>query len=65
MRRYLKLRQTSRRLYEVEDLSPGESVTLREIPAGTKLTVRKRLGSRSLWRHALVAARIIDCGGSL
>jgi hypothetical protein len=64
-RRYLKLlRETSMRLYEVEDLSPGESVTLREIPAGTKVTVRERLGSRSLWRHALVAARIISRGPS-
>ncbi len=57
-RRYLKfVRESSMRLYEVEDLLPGESITFREIPAGTKVTVRERQGSRSLWRHALVAAR--------
>ena len=64
-RRYLRLlRETSMRLYEVEDLSPGQSLTLREIPDGMKVTVRERLGSRSLWRHALIAARIISRGPS-
>ena len=51
-------------MYEVEGLSPGESITLREIPAGTKVTVRERLGSRALWRHAVVAACIISRGPS-
>jgi hypothetical protein len=64
-RRYLRLlRDTVMRLYQVEDLSPGESVTLREIPVGTTVTVHERLGSRSMNRHALVAARIIARGPS-
>ena len=62
-RRYLRLlRETALRLYEVEDMSPGVSVTLVELTAGTRLKVREHLGSRSLWRHALLAARIISEG---
>jgi hypothetical protein len=64
-RRYLRLlRETALRLYEVEDVSPGVSVTLVELPAGTRVKVHERLGSRSLWRHALLAARIIGEGPS-
>ncbi len=63
--RYLKLlRETALRLYEVVELLPGESVTLRDVLGGTKVTVRERLGSRSLTRHALVAARVIARGPS-
>jgi hypothetical protein len=63
--RYFKiLRETALRLYEVVDLLPGESVILREVLGGTKVTVSERLGSRSLTRHALVAARVIARGPS-
>jgi len=63
--RYLELlRETALRLYEVIDLSPGESVTFRDILGGTKVTVCDRLGSRSLSRHSLVAARVIARGPS-
>jgi len=64
-RRYLRrLRETALRLYEVDDMSPGVSVTLVELPAGTRVKVHERLGSRSSWRHALLAARIISEGPS-
>lgn len=64
-RRYLDLaRETAMRLYEVEDATPGTSVTLRDVAAGTRLAVHERLGSRSMDRHALVAARIIARGAS-
>jgi len=62
---YLRLlSETGLRLYEVEDMSPGVSVTLVELPSGTRVKVHERLGSRSLWRHALLAARIISEGPS-
>lgn len=58
-RRYIDaLRQTAVRLYEVEVLTPGISVTLRDVLTGTRTTVSERLGSRSLSTHDLVAARI-------
>jgi hypothetical protein len=64
-RRYLRLiRDSALRLYEVEDFSPGESITLVELPSGGRVTVHERTGSRSLWRHALLAARIIGEGPS-
>jgi len=65
MRGYLLLlRETALRLYEVADLSPGESLTLRDVIGGARITVRERRGSRSLNRHALVAARVIPRGPS-
>jgi len=64
-RRYLELaRETSLRLYEVEDAAPGTSVTLRDVAAGTRLVVHERLGSRTMDRHALVAARVMPRGAS-
>lgn len=59
-----RMRDTAMRLYEVEDLVPGESVSLRDVAAGTQLTVHERLGSRSFCRHDLLAARIIRAGAS-
>ena len=38
--------QTVMRLYEVEDLSPGISLTLKEVLSEMKVTVHERLGSR-------------------
>ncbi|MGD9065568.1 MAG: SEC-C metal-binding domain-containing protein [Desulfobacterales bacterium] len=62
---YLKLlRDTALRLYEVVDVLPGKSLTLRDVHSGAKVTVLERLGSRSLTRHALVAARVIARGPS-
>ena len=58
------LRETVMRLYEVVDLSPGESVTLRDVLDDTSVTVRERKGSRSMLIHSLIAARIIACGAS-
>jgi hypothetical protein len=58
------LRGSTLRLYEIEDLSPGKSLSLREVDSGTRVTVREVLGSRSLWRHALVAARVVGPGPS-
>ena len=52
------------RLYEVEDLSPGISVTLKDVLAETRVTVHERLGSRSMSRHSLVAARVNGRGAS-
>ena len=62
---YLKLlRETALRLYEVVDLLPGQALTLREVLSGAEVTVRERLGSRSLPKYALVAARVIARGPS-
>ena len=58
------LRDTAMHLYEVADLSPGVSVTLRDVLDNRRITVREKQGSRSLWKHALVAARVIARGPS-
>ena len=65
IRQYLeRLRETAMRLYEVVDVSPGESVTLRDVISGPTITVREQLGSRSFSRHMLLAARVIPQGPS-
>jgi hypothetical protein len=58
------VRETAMRLYEVENLSPGISVTLKEVLSETRVTVHERLGSRSMSRHSLIAARVTDRGAS-
>ncbi len=64
-RHYLRLmRETAVRLYEVVDVSPGESVTLVELASGAQAQVREKTASRSLVRGALLAARIIERGAS-
>jgi len=64
-RRFLKLlSNTAVRLYEVADLSPGQSVTLRDVLDSTEVTVHERLGSRSMHRHMLIAARVMERGSS-
>ncbi len=64
-RQYLRLMaETTVRLYEVMDVSPGESVTLVELPSGARTQVREKNASRSLCRGALLAARIIERGAS-
>ncbi len=63
--RYLEmLRASSMRLYEIADSSPGESLTLRDLIEGDRITVHERLGSRSLHRHEWVAARVVAVGAS-
>jgi hypothetical protein len=52
------------RLYEVVDLVPGVSVTLRNVLDDTRVTVHERQGSRSMRRGILIAARIIPRGQS-
>ena len=56
----LTLRDSSMRLYEIEDALPGESLTLRDVIEGGRVTVRERLGSKSLNRHDWIAARVIS-----
>jgi len=64
-RRYLHLlRQTTLRFYEVADAVPGVSLTLRDVATRASVEVRERLGSRSIPRHTLLAARIIALGPS-
>lgn len=64
-RSYLEhLRETAMRLYEVKDLTPGVSVTLRDILDDTTLTIHERQGSRSMLKYSVIAARIIACGAS-
>lgn len=62
---YLRsLRASSMRLYEIEDSRPGESLTLRDIIEGDRVTVQERLGSRSLNRFDWIAARVVAMGAS-
>jgi hypothetical protein len=64
-RQYLRLlRDATMRPYEVVDLSPGESVVLRELPNGPQIKVHERTGSRSFNRHDLLIARLILKGAS-
>ncbi|WP_419664257.1 hypothetical protein [Desulfosarcina variabilis] len=64
-RLYLELlRNTALRLYEIVDLSPGESVTLRDVIDNHRTTVHEQQGSRSMHKYALIAARIIAFGPS-
>ncbi len=59
-----QLGDTALRLYEVVDLSPGVSLTLRDVERGSRRTVHERLGSRAIPRATLLAARVIDPGAS-
>lgn len=64
-RRYLDLlRNTAMRLYEVVDLAPGKSVTLRDVMDDTRVTVHEQKGSRTMTRYMLLAARLIPVGPS-
>jgi hypothetical protein len=60
----LAMRRSSMRLYEVIDKVPGTSMTLRDLLAGTVVTVNERTASRSLARHECLAARVIARGTS-
>ena len=62
---YLRaLRASAMRLYEIEDLRPGESLTLRDVLEGARITVQERMGSRSLDRFECLAARVVQPGAS-
>jgi hypothetical protein len=58
------LRRSSMRLYEIVDLSPGVSVTLRDVVEKTEVTVHEQTGSRTLQRHEWLAARVVSSGSS-
>ncbi len=64
-RRFLELiRGTCVRLYEVTDVHPGVSLTLRDVVGGGEVTVSEERGSRQLRRSDLLAARVISPGAS-
>ena len=58
------LKGTSMRFYDVEDLVPGVSITLRDAIGGSRITVSERTASRTLTRHSCLAARITPRGAS-
>jgi hypothetical protein len=58
------LRKSSTRLYEVVDVVPGTSLTLRDAVEGGTVTVSERQGSRTIGRHMYVAARVVPRGPS-
>jgi hypothetical protein len=58
------LRASSMRLYEIEGSRPGESLNLRDIVEGDRVTVQERLGSKSLDRFDWIAARVLAAGAS-
>ncbi len=64
-RAYLRtLAGTAMHIYEVVDALPGVSLTLRDVLEGDQVTVRERLGSRTLNRFDWIAARIVPRGAS-
>jgi hypothetical protein len=64
-RRFLELaRETCMRLYEVADVRPGTSISLRDVFDEAVVTVHEEEGSRHLGRADLLAARVISCGVS-
>ena len=64
-RRYLEaLRDSHVSLYEIVDIDPGRSVTVRDlILGGEAVTVDERAGSKSLARWDRLAARIVTVNG--
>jgi len=58
------LRASSMRLHEIVDVSPGVSVTLRDVLEKTEVTVHERSGSRTMERHEWLAARVVPRGVS-
>jgi hypothetical protein len=59
-----RMRDTAVRLFDVEDLVPGVSVTLRALAGGSRVTVTERTASRTMTRHMCVAVRVNQCGAS-
>ncbi len=58
------LKASSVRLYEVEDLVPGDSLMLRDLIEGDLVTVQEKLGSRGLHRFDWIATRVVSPGAS-
>jgi len=58
------MRRTTMRLYEVTDIVPGSSITLRDLVEGDVVTVAERTASRTLSRGDCFAARVIARGCS-
>lgn len=64
-RAYLRiLKSSSMRLYEVEDLVPGDSLTLKDLLEGERVTVQEKAGSRGLHRFDWIATRVVASGAS-
>ncbi len=59
-----RMRESCMRLYEIVDVRPGTSVTLRDLLGGTRVTVRERTMSRTTRRGKTIAARLIRVGSS-
>ena len=66
-RRYLEaLRDSVVSLYEIVDIDPGRSVTVRDlILGGDAVTVNEKLGSQSAARWDRLAARIVTVNGRM
>lgn len=58
------LRTSAMHLWEVADLVPGISLTLKDVLEGGTVTVRERSASRVLPRHEWIAARVVPRGAS-
>lgn len=58
------LRATTMHLYEVIDLVPGMSVTLRDVIEGEQITVHEKSGSRTMGRFEWYAVRVCPRGAS-
>lgn len=58
------MKASTMRLYEIEDLRPGESLDLRDVVENTRVTVQERAGSRGLHRFDWIATRVVTVGAS-
>ena len=59
-----QMKQAALCFWEVVDLSPGRTLTLRDLASHREVTVREITGSRSLHRRDLLAVRVVDVGKS-
>lgn len=58
------IRRTTMRLYEVADVVPGVSITLRDVLESGTVTVAERTASRTLNQFDWIAARVVERGPS-
>lgn len=58
------LHRSTMRLYEVADVVPGVSLTLRDVIEGGDVKVNERTASRQVDRHTWLAARVVPHGPS-
>ena len=58
------MKASTMRLYEIEDVRPGESLSLRDVVEDTRVTVQERSGSRGLHRFDWIATRVVTAGAS-